>query len=220
MQRSAFDMSSTYKTTLDAGYIVPCMQPIEILPGDTLNLKLTSFSRLATLITPYMDNLYMDYFFFFVPNRLVWDDWEEFICADVNGPQGLIPQIKLGANDSFAVGSIADYFGLPIGVGNLSVSALPFRCYNLIFNEWFRREDLMTSAVVNTGSSDENWSDGDYTLLRRCKRPDYFVSANLWPQKGPGVELPLGGTAPVVGNGMTLGLTDGTNTAGLHGYSS
>ena len=219
MQRSAFDMPWTYKTTLDAGYIVPCMQPIEILPGDTLSLRLTSFSRLATLITPYMDNLYMDYFFFFVPNRLVWDDWEEFICADVNGPQGLIPQMKLGANDSFDVGSIADYFGLPIGVGNLSVSALPFRCYNLIFNEWFKREDLMTSAVENKGSSDENWSDGDYTVRRRCKRSDYFVSANLWPQKGPGVELPLGGVAPVVGNGNALGLVPAIKTGSANAYN-
>ena len=116
MQRSAFDMPFTYKTTLDAGYLVPCFQPIEILPGDTLNLRLTSFSRLATLITPYMDNLYMDYFFFFVPNRLVWDDWEEFICADVNGPTGTIPQVKTGSAGSFAVGSLADYFGLPTGV--------------------------------------------------------------------------------------------------------
>lgn len=215
MQRSAFDMPFTYKTTLDAGYLVPCFQPIEILPGDTLNLRLTSFSRLATLITPYMDNLFMDYFFFFVPNRLVWDDWEEFICADVNGPTGTIPQIKTGAAGSFAVGSLADYFGLPTGVNNLSVSALPFRCYNLIFNEWFKREDLVTDSVVNTGSSDEAWSDGDYVLRRRCKRPDYFVSSNLWPQKGPGVELPLGDSAPVIGNGTTLGLTDGTNNGGI-----
>nr|WCD56411.1 MAG: major capsid protein [Microviridae sp.] len=215
MQRSAFDQSFTYKTTLDAGYLVPCFQPIEILPGDTLNLRLTSFSRLATLVTPYMDNLYMDYFFFFVPNRLVWDDWEEFICADVNGPQGLIPQLKTGSSGSFAVGSLADYFGLPTGVNNLSVSVLPFRAYNLIFNEWFKRESLVTDAVINTGSTDETWSDGDYVLRRRSKRPDYFVSAALWPQKGPGVELPLGGEAPVRGNGKGLGLTDGTVTGDL-----
>ena len=220
MQRSAFDMPFTYKTTLDAGYLVPCFQPIEILPGDTLNLRLSSFSRLATLIAPYMDNLFMDYFFFFVPNRLVWDDWEEFICADINGPTGTIPQIKTGAAGSFAVGSLADYFGLPTGVNNLSVSALPFRCYNLIFNEWFKREDLVTDSVINTGSTDEDWSDGDYVLRRRSKRPDYFVSSNLWPQKGPGVELPLGDSAPVVGNGNALGLTDGTNNYGLRSVYS
>lgn len=220
MQRSAFDMPFTYKTTLDSGYLVPCFQPIEILPGDTLNLRLTSFSRLATLITPFMDNLYMDYFFFFVPNRLVWDDWEEFISADVNGPTGTVPQIKTGASGSFAVGSLADYFGLPTGVNNLSVSALPFRCYNLIFNDWFKREDLVTDSVINTGSTDENWSDGDYVLRHRCKRPDYFVSSNLWPQKGPGVELPLGDSAPVVGNGTTLGFTDGTTESGLFSNST
>lgn len=219
MQRSAFDMPFTYKTTLDAGYLVPCFQPIEILPGDTLNLRLTSFSRLATLVAPYMDNLFMDYFFFFVPNRLVWDDWEEFICADVNGPTGTIPQIKTGAAGSFAVGSLADYFGLPTGVNNLSVSALPFRCYNLIFNEWFKREDLVTDAVVNTGSSDEDWSDDEYVLRRRSKRPDYFVSSSLWPQKGPGVELPLGGEAPVVGTGKALGLIPAAKTDSANAYN-
>ena len=218
MQRSAFDMPFTYKTTLDAGFLVPCFQPIEILPGDTLNLRLTSFSRLATLITPYMDNLFMDYFFFFVPNRLVWDDWEEFICADVNGPTGTVPQVQTGAGGSFAVGSLADYFGLPTGVNNLSVSALPFRCYNLIFNEWFKREDLVTDAVINTGSSDESWSDGDYVLRRRCKRPDYFVSANLWPQKGPGVELPIGDSVPIVADGaFTLQNAAGTESRTLRG---
>lgn len=214
MQRSAFDMPFTYKTTMDAGYIYPCFQPIEILPGDSLSLRLTSFARLATLLTPVLDNLKMAYFFFFVPNRLVWDDWEEFICADVNGPSGIIPQLSSG-DAGFAVGSLADYFGLPVDVPNLEVSVLPFRAYNLIFNEWFMRESLMTSAVVNTGSTDEDWSDGDYNLRRRCKRPDYFVSANLWPQKGPGVELPLGDSAPVVGSGMTLGLTDGQTEQGL-----
>lgn len=197
LQRSVFDQPFTYKTTLDAGYIVPCMQPIEILPGDTLNLSLTSFARLATLITPFMDNARITYFFFFVPNRLVWDDFEEFICADVNGPTGTVPQLKSGSS-GFAVGSLADYFGLPVNVGNIEVSALPFRAYNLIFNEWFKREDLVTDSVVNTGSSDENWTDGDYTLRRRCKRADYFVQCNLWPQKGPGVELPLGQTAPII----------------------
>lgn len=219
MQRSAFDQPFTYKTTLDAGYIVPCMQPIEILPGDTLNLGLTSFARLATLITPVMDNIRINYFFFFVPDRLLWDDFEEFICADVNGPSGTVPQLKSGAN-GFAVGSLADYFGLPTGVGNLEVNVLPFRAYNLIFNEWFRREDLVTDAVFNTGSSDENWTDGDYVLRRRCKRADYFVQCNLWPQKGPGVELPLGDSAPVVGNGITLGLTDGTASGVLSATAS
>lgn len=217
MQRSTFDQPFTYKTTLDAGYIVPCMQPIEILPGDTLNLGLTSFARLATLITPVMDNIRINYFFFFVPNRLLWDDFEEFICADVNGPNGVVPQLKSGAN-GFSVGSLADYFGLPVGVGNLEVNVLPFRAYNLIFNEWFKREDLVTDAVINIGSSDENWTDGDYVLRRRCKRADYFVQCNLWPQKGPGVELPLGDFAPVVGTGKALGVTDSAKDYGLLSY--
>ena len=217
MQRSTFDQPFTYKTTLDAGYIVPCMQPIEILPGDTLNLGLTSFARLATLITPVMDNIRITYFFFFVPNRLLWDDWEEFICSDVNGPSGIVPQLKSGSA-GFGVGSLADYFGLPVGVGNLEVNVLPFRAYNLIFNEWFKREDLMTDAVINTGSSDEDWTDGDYVLRRRCKRADYFVQCNLWPQKGPGVELPLGDVAPISADGaLTLQNSDGSQVRTFRG---
>lgn len=218
LQRSVFDQPFTYKTTLDAGLIVPCMQPIEILPGDTLNLSLTSFARLATLITPFMDNARITYFFFFVPNRLIWDDFEEFICADVNGPAGTVPQMKSGSA-GFAVGSLADYFGLPVNVGNIEVNALPFRAYNLIFNSWFKREDLVTDSVINTGSSDENWTDGDYPLRRRCKRADYITQCNLWPQKGPGVELPLGESAPVLGTGMALGLTDGTTPQTMFGSS-
>ena len=231
--RSAFDMSFTYKSAFDAGYLVPIMQPLEILPGDTCSLDLTAFSRLATLITPVMDNLYMQFFFFFVPNRLVMTHWPEVNGAreDPYDPDTdvdyLVPRLYTGAdaNDTvstFGVNSLADYFGLPPAAPNQWVNVLPFRAYNLIYNEWFRAGDITPSLPVHLDDNDEYFNDGnnDYVLRRRVKRPDQFTRVLPWPQRGPGVELPLGSTAPVVGTGMTLGLTDGTNNLGLqNGYS-
>lgn len=226
--RSAFDMSFTYKSAFDAGYLVPIMQPLEILPGDTCSLDLTAFSRLATLITPVMDNLYMQFFFFFVPNRLVLTHWPEVNGAreDPYDPDTdvdyLVPRIYTGsdANDTtstFGVNSLADYFGLPPGAPNQWVNVLPFRAYNLIYNEWFRAGDISNSLTVNLGDADEYYNDGSntYVLRRRVKRADQFTRALPWPQRGPGVELSLGSTAPVIGNGTTLGLTDGTDNFGF-----
>lgn len=208
--RSAFDMSFTYKSAFDAGYLVPIMQPLEILPGDTCSLDLTAFSRLATLITPVMDNLYMQFFFFFVPNRLVMTHWPEVNGAredpydpDTDVPY-LVPRIYTGSDatdttSTFGVNSLADYFGLPPNVPNTWVNVLPFRAYNLIYNEWFRAGDITPSLPVKLDDNDEYFNDGnnDYVLRRRVKRPDQFTRGLPWPQRGPGVELPLGATAPV-----------------------
>ena len=213
--RSRFNRSHGLKTTFDAGYLVPILVD-EVLPGDTFNLKTTLFTRVATLITPIMDNLYMDTFFFFVPERLVFENFQR-MCGEQDNPDDstdfLFPTIT-APSGGFPVGSLADYFGIPTGVANLEVRAEPFRCYNLIYNEWFRDENLQDSVPFTKADSD---NQANYTLLRRGKRHDYFTSALPWPQKGPGVELPFGGNATVLSDGpmtFTLGSTTSNQTAG------
>jgi hypothetical protein len=223
--RSSFDRSHGYKTTFDSGYLVPFYVD-EALPGDTFNLHATLFSRLATPIVPLMDNLFMDTFYFAVPIRLIWENWERFNGAQDDPGDStdyLIPQIS-PPSGGWPVGSLSDYFGLPTGVDNLEVSTLWHRAYNLIWNEWFRDENLQDSVLVPRDDGPDD--DSDYVLLRRGKRHDYFTSSLPWPQKGPGVELPIGGTAniigstPVYGTGKTLGLTTNmTNGFGTSGGS-
>ena len=218
--RSKFDCQSTHKTTFDAGYLVPVYVD-EMLPGDTFNLNMTAFARLATPLYPIMDNMILDSFFFFVPNRLVWSHWQQFMGQQANPADSIsytVPQ-QVSPAGGYTIGSLQDYMGLPtVGqvAGSNTVSHCAFwtRGYNLIWNEWFRDENLQNSVVVDTGDGPDTVSN--YTLLRRGKRKDYFTSALPWTQKGNPVTLPLGTSAPVVSTGAqpTFSSTQATN-AGL-----
>lgn len=201
IQRSSFDRSHGYKTTFDSGYLIPIFVD-EALPGDTFNLRLNAFARLATPLKPIMDNLFLETFFFAVPYRLVWSNWQKFNGEQANPGDSTdftIPQTVTPVGGAL-VGSAADYMGIPTGIAGLSVNALPFRAMRLIWNEWFRDQNLQTSQTIGIGDGPDDWTNAN-VLLPRCKRPDYFTSALPWPQKGQDVTFDLAGEVPVHGQG-------------------
>ena len=234
--RSTFKRQQAHKTTFDSGYLIPFYVD-EVLPGDTFKLKTTAFARMSTPIFPVMDNMHLDTFYFFVPYRLVWQNWVRFMGEQDNPADSIsyvIPQV-VSPTGGYVAQTIYDYMGLPtvgqVTAGNtFSASALPLRAYNLIYNEWFRDENLQNSVGMGATNNPNDIGDGpdpytNYSLLRRGKRHDYFTSCLPWPQKGTAVSLPLGSTAPVKSDGSNIQVRGGTggmiplNSTGVSGTS-
>lgn len=209
--RSMFKCPFRHTTTFDSGYLIPIYAD-EVLPGDSFNLNMSSLVRFNTPLLPLMDNVKIDFQFFFVPNRLLWTNWQKF-CGEQTDPGDSIdytvPTVSTAAG-GHAIGSLYDYFGVPTGVHPLSIANLHARAYNLIWNEWYRSQDLQDSVTVDTGDGPDTATD--YVLLRRGKRFDYFTSCLPNPQKGDAVSVPLGTYAPVVTDGSNMQFVGDTSS--------
>lgn len=219
LSRSKFDRSFDHKTTWNCGDLIPVFVDTTIMPGDTVKMRMSEVVRMMTPIAPVMDNAYLDTYFFFVPKRLLWDHFKRFMGENDTAPwtqttEYTEPQITAPVN-GWSKGTLADYFGFPTGVHGTNgwkASALPFRAYAMIWNEWFRDENLKNPVYISTGDSDTTGKDYDSSTydpvtdtecgakpLKVAKLHDYFTSALPGAQKGPSVNIPLGQAAPIIG---------------------
>lgn len=202
MKRNKHSLSNYKLMSLDMGELAPC-QLLEVLPGDSIQAATNALVRASPLLSPVMHPIQCRIHHWFVPHRLVWEDWEKFITG---GPDGMdasvFPTINMPITTGFAVGSLADYLGIPTAVGGeLPVSALPFRAYAMIYNEWYRDQDLITPLTIDLTSGADTTTSVD---LQNCAwEKDYFTSSRPWEQKGPAITVPLGSTAPIVGLSMS-----------------
>lgn len=199
--RSVFDRTHTYKTMFNSGYLIPFYKD-EVLPGDTFNLAATLLVRMpSALVVPVMDNMYLDTFYFFVPNRLIWTNWVKMMGEQANPADSISYTVPNFTAYNPTAESLSDYLGVPPLGGGATVAhiSLPWRAYNLIWNEWFRDQNLQNSVTVDKGDGPDTVAN--YVPLKRGKRHDYFTSALPWTQKGTAVTAGLTGNAPVIGIG-------------------
>jgi hypothetical protein len=230
MSRSKFPRHSSVKFSFNVGDVVPFYVD-EVLPGDTFNVKTSKVVRMQSLLTPIMDNIYLDYYFFFVPNRIVWDHWRELNgenreSAWAQTTEYEVPQVT-APTGGWNVGTVADYMGIPTGVSGISVNAMPFRAYAMICDEWFRDENLVdplyipkgdaVTAGVNTRTNPSDYAAGGQPFVA-AKFHDYFTSALPSPQKGPDVGIGLTGDLQVYGDGNPLHFFNGSITPASGDY--